>query len=108
MIDHTWAIFASNAELLLNGLSEIFTTLFESGTAIIDFVLDTVSHINNCLSGLMISNSWINCQIVFLSILFQLLCSSGEKFRPLEVLQQMSPAEGAAAQISADIESAVR
>uniref|UniRef100_A0A5S6QW51 Transmembrane protein n=1 Tax=Trichuris muris TaxID=70415 RepID=A0A5S6QW51_TRIMR len=88
VLESTWQVFMSNLEVIAFGLSHVMSTVLASGTAVMDFFLDST---------------------VFLTFLLYLLNNSDEQFKPLRLLREMLPiSQDTSTQIADEVEEAVK
>ncbi|KFD48810.1 hypothetical protein M513_10294 [Trichuris suis] len=88
VLESTWQVFMSNLEVIAFGLSHVMSTVLASGTAVIDFFLNST---------------------VFLTFLLYLLNNSDEEFKPLRLLREMLPiSQDTSSQITGEVEEAVK
>lgn len=69
LLDSVWSIVKGNISLLLGSFSAFVSVLLGGGTAVLNFILNTV---------------------IFLTTLFYLLSSSGALYKPVEIMTQFS------------------
>lgn len=69
LLDSIWSIVKGNISLVLGSFSAIVSVLLGGGTAVLNFILNV---------------------IIFLTTLFYLLSSSGELYKPVELMTQFS------------------
>lgn len=96
-------------EVLLVGLSQMMSTVIASGSAVVDFFLDSVrwSHLKR---------RWILCagfilpfQIVYFTFLVFLLSSSDDEYKPMKMIRELVPSGRAVAvRITEEMEQAVK
>ncbi|XP_064643465.1 transmembrane protein 245-like isoform X3 [Lineus longissimus] len=75
-LESVWLVLKSNISLALNVVTAIISLLFGGGTALLNFVLGV---------------------IIFLSTLFYLLASSGDRYKPMDWIMRMVPSDGSPA-----------
>ncbi|KAJ9599934.1 hypothetical protein L9F63_009762 [Diploptera punctata] len=73
LLESVWSILKDNMSLALHSFTAMLSIVFGGGTAVLNFILDMV---------------------VFLTALFYLLSSSGELYKPVELITNFSPNMG--------------
>ncbi|KRZ17705.1 Transmembrane protein [Trichinella pseudospiralis] len=86
--ESSWQFFKNNLEIVAFSFGRILSTLLASGTAVIDFFLDST---------------------VFLTFLLYLLNKSDKEFKPLRMLRELMPIDvETSAEIAEEVEQAVK
>ncbi|OUC42297.1 hypothetical protein D917_03080 [Trichinella nativa] len=86
--ESSWQFFKNNLEIVAFSFGRILSTLLASGTAVIDFFLDST---------------------VFLTFLLYLLNKSDKEFKPLRMLRELMPIDvETSAEIADEVEQAVK
>ncbi|XP_064595051.1 transmembrane protein 245-like isoform X2 [Liolophura sinensis] len=70
VFESVWTVLKGNLSLFFSSLTAVLSMVFGGGTAVLNFVISAV---------------------IFLTTIFYLLASSGDKYKPLEVFTTISP-----------------
>lgn len=89
LLESIWSILIGNISLILGSCSTFLSVILGGGTAVLNFLLNVVSKCILYTFFHLIFFPWF--QVVFLTTLFYLLNSSGDLYKPVEILTNFSP-----------------
>lgn len=106
LADSAWLLIKSNMEVLFVGLSQMMSTIVASGTAVIDFFLDSVNFKNYNFFQ-MYKKQFL--KVVFFTFLVFLLSSSDDDYKPMKIIRDIVPSrKDLAVKLTQEMEAAVR
>lgn len=89
LMESVWSIIIGNITLVIGSFSTCVSIVLGGGTAVLNFILNMVRNYIQFNFHFIIS--FLYFQIVFLTTLFYLLNSSGDYYKPVELMTQFSP-----------------
>lgn len=87
LVESVWTIVKGNVSLVIGFSSTFLSVVLGGGTAVFNFILNVVSNHTKIFVGIVVMPAF---QIVFLTTLFYLLSSSGDFYKPVEVIMKFS------------------
>lgn len=94
VLDSVWSLVKGNMSVILSIFTELTYIVLMSGSALLNFTLSMVKIIYPKLFNFFLQTLFafkIFFQVVFFTALFYLLNSSGNTYKPIELITNFSP-----------------